>query len=177
MSASTLVSPSSVPLVSSICLSAAAVKAKELSLDEERKLLRCMAQLVQAQMRRVEIKLNHIQQLDSYLLQRHQDVHAHYTTLVQQQLHAMQQTQQQLQQDATDSSATQPTAQRGDAGKEDAEQGGSGAGRGASTASTSPSEPLSHPLSSSSSPAGIAASSDSAPSIPTADGASSVVTA
>jgi hypothetical protein len=72
---------SSIPVVSSICLSAAAVKAKELSLDEERKLLRCVAQLVQAQMRRVELKINHINQLDHYLTTKQHELHQHFTTL------------------------------------------------------------------------------------------------
>jgi hypothetical protein len=85
--AASLVSPSSVPLVSSICLSAAALKAKELSLDEERKVLRCVAQLLQAQMRRVELKLNHLQQLSHYTMQKQQDTHQHYIRQYQQALH------------------------------------------------------------------------------------------
>ena len=87
-----------------MCLSAAAVKAHELSLDEERKLLRAVAQLVHTQMRRVEVKINHMQELDAYMHARRQDVHRVYQTTVQQHV-AMQQQQQQQQQIGNDFTA------------------------------------------------------------------------
>ena len=111
--AASLVSPSSVPVVSSICLAAAATKAKELSLDEERKLLRCVAQLLQAQMRRVELKLAHLTQLDAYVSFKQHDVQQHYLRLVQ---HAQAQTQTtQTTQAGAGQSQSQPLSDAGSA--------------------------------------------------------------
>ena len=70
------------------------MKAHELSLDEERKLLRAVAQLVHTQMRRVEIKLNHMQELDAYMHARRQDVHRLYQTTIRQHVSMAQQQQQ-----------------------------------------------------------------------------------
>ena len=82
------------PIVSALCLSAAAVKAHELCLDEERKLLRAVAQLVHTQMRRVELKINHMQEMDAYMHARRQDVNRLYQMTVRQHV-SMQQQQQQ----------------------------------------------------------------------------------
>ena len=175
LSASTPVPLSSVPLVSSICLSAAAVKAKELSLDEERKLLRCVAQLVQAQMRRVEIKLNHVQQLDVYLQQRQQDVHHAHTQLTHTQRRTMQMQQQQQQQRAANEAASHiasaaPAVQSAEAGKDDAEQGDSGGKRAASAVPATSSEAAPSSLFA---PVGTVAASDTQSSVSGADGTSS----
>ena len=83
------------PIVSALCLSAAAVKAHELSLDEERKLLRAVAQLVHTQMRRVEVKISHMQELDAYMHARRQDVHRLYQSTIRQHIGMQQQQQQQ----------------------------------------------------------------------------------
>ena len=82
------------PVVSALCLSAAAVKAHELALDEERKLLRAVAQLVHNQMRRVEIKVNHMQELDAYMQARRHDVHRLYQATIRQHVSMQQQLQQ-----------------------------------------------------------------------------------
>jgi SWI/SNF related-matrix-associated actin-dependent regulator of chromatin subfamily C len=102
---------SSIPVVSAICLSAAAVKARELCLDEERKLLRCVAQLVQVQMRKVEIKLNHLTELDTFLAAKQQDVRAfHQRALQRQQTLLMQQSRQQQQQNDAANTNMAPAA-------------------------------------------------------------------
>ena len=58
---------STIEMLCNVLLKAAATKANDLASEEQRKILRSVAQLVQAQMRKVEIKLTHLDELTAWV--------------------------------------------------------------------------------------------------------------
>ena len=75
----------------SVCLATAAVKAKSIADVEERRIKGLVAQVVEAQLRRLEIKVKQFEELEALLDQEHQKLEAQKQDLLRDRLRLQQQ--------------------------------------------------------------------------------------